>query len=123
MSRLLAGIAMIGAIGMVSGCGSGAVSPRAPRPAATAVKPTPRLKLPSKSHPPLIPAAGGTCFVAGAGRCSEVPCQEFASTPAVLQQSSTGIIRGAPVVRGASGRAVSPSCPHGVHKLVLVSGP
>jgi hypothetical protein len=107
------------------------------------VKPTPRLKrilqaeittlrraqpktvrvLPSKSHPPLIPAAGGTCFVAGAGRCSEVPCQEFASTPAVLQQSSTGIIRGAPVVRGASGRAVSPSCPHGVHKLVLVSGP
>jgi hypothetical protein len=141
MKRLLAGIVVVAAIGaVIAGCGSGAASPR-PR-AAAAVKATPRLKRmleaeittlrlaqpkapsvlpltpvgPLHPHVLVFPDASAPCFVSGTAGCSDVPCREFASAPAVYRRSM-GVI-----TRQALGKR-SPACTHAPRKLALVSGP
>jgi hypothetical protein len=73
------------------------------------------------------PAVGGVpCYIAGGSRCSEIPCRQFASPPAVLlRKSSTAV-----VVPGARRRKlVAPRAPRAAcirrvpGKLVPVSGP
>jgi hypothetical protein len=149
MRRLLAGIAVIAVVGVVVAVrGSNAASAGRGVRAVSAVTVTPRLKRllggeiaklralqPSAPSAPRVPSApralprtprrflapdsGVSCFVLAGSRCPEIPCQEFASAPAVFHPGATEMIR-----PGARRGVAAPACVRRrPRKLVLVSGP